>query len=254
MIGDNKCYCHTCNQKTNSTKQIHLVKYPYYLNITLKMFGITGHKLPYLVSVPFHLNLISNNYLLLSAIVHLGCNSHQGHYTQFSRSISDAKMAWRNKTPHGNNWAESGEWIYTNDEIKRKTSVRHIKTVLGHSKTKNSFECVYNATFIRMQDVHGIAIPKMPNIQMCTNEPQFQHVTIDDWEIDDENDHNINENKSEDEYDFVDDNNCNNQQQCDNDWSMINLTTVNTMQFNEQTQDQDIQMIQSTSICNLPPL
>ena len=250
MIGENKCYCHTCKQKTNSTKQIHLVTYPHYLNITLKMFGITGHKLPNLVKVPFHLNLISNNYLLLSGIVHIGCNSHQGHYTQFSRSIQDAKMAWRKKKAHGNDWAHYGQWIYTNDEIKRRTSIRHIKTVLGHYKTKNSFECIYNATFIRMQDVHGIAIPKMPNIQTCNNDPEFQDVTIDDWEVDD--DDNVNENNCQDEYQFVDDNNCNNQQKCDNDWSMINVT----MQFNDKTDDQDhdIQMFQSTSICNLPTL
>ena len=54
MQGENMVFCNQCQKKTNSTKQIKLLKYPRYLNITLKMFDATGQKLPKLVSKSAH--------------------------------------------------------------------------------------------------------------------------------------------------------------------------------------------------------
>ena len=206
MHGENMVFCHQCQKKTNSTKQIKLLKYPRYLNITLKMFDATGQKLPKLVSVPFHLNLINSgyanaNYMLVSFIIHSGVMSDQGHYTQIGRSVSDTKNAWRQKNSSCN-WSESGDWIYSNDEIKRSVKIQQIKNVLGLGRVTSSFECAYNLTFLRMEDIHGIAIPQMPNVPLYPNEPEYENVTIEDWNnANDENDY---DHKYDNDYDIVD--------------------------------------------------
>ena len=210
MQGENMVFCHQCQQKTNSTKQIKLLKYPHYLNVTLKMFDATGQKLPKLISVPFHLNLINSgiantNYMLVSFIIHSGVMSDQGHYTQIGRSVSDTKKAWRLKNS-SSNWSEYGDWTYSNDEIKRSVKMQKIKNVLGLGRVSSSFECAYNLTFLRMEDIHGIAIPQMPNVPLYPNEPEYENVTIEDWnnENDDNNYHY--EYYNDYDYDFVEKN------------------------------------------------
>ena len=248
MIGQNQIYCHHCKQKTNSKKQVVLLKYPKYLNITLKMFNYTGQKLPRLVAVPFHLDLIVNQYMLLSAIIHTGSRATEGHYTQFGRSVNDAISAWKQKTPSGHKWKEYGEWIYTNDQTKRTYAIRDVKSALGLGNTKSSIQCAYNVTYIRIDDVHGIAIPTMPNIPTYENDQQYHNVTIDDWNSCDEDD-----NKSQ-----------NNQTQSDdNDWNIVNATDVPTQQKgmeidhnaeNEDEDEEEQEDVNMIHVLNLPQL
>ena len=273
MTGENQVYCMQCKVKRNSVKRTTILTYPRYLNLTLKMFTFTGGKLPKLVAVPFHLHLISNeglqvNYMLVSAIIHSGSRAQEGHYKQIGRSIDDAKNAWARKSTSSNEWESYGTWIYCNDEIKRPTTVQHIKGILGLGRTKNSFECAYNVTYIEMVNVHGIALPKMPNIPLYQNESQYDNVTIDDWE-------HVDENKSDNSIDNVMNDNYNAQQQHEsinhisnnknqtqtdeNDWNMLNIPDINEQKSMEidhhdmNDQQQTIQIIHSSTMC-LPKL
>ena len=238
MIGENQIYCFHCKKKTDSTKQVILLKYPKYLNITLKMFNMMGEKLPRLVAVPFHLNLVVNNYMLLSAIIHTGCNATEGHYTQFGRSVTDANIAWQRKTSSGNLWSEYGQWIYTNDQIKRKCSSQDVKTALGLGRKKRSVQCAYNVTYIRMDEIHGIAVPtKMPNIPLYDNEAKYDHVTIEDWNIDND-DHDDNKSQN-DVNEFINDDDEDNESfdiniDEDNDWNLINVSQDPTQLVQQQ--------------------
>ena len=244
MHGENQVYCAQCQKKTNSTKKISLLTHPQYLNITIKMFNAMGEKLPRLVAVPLHLNLISSgvidaNYMLVSVIIHSGPNAHQGHYKQVGRSIADAQNAWQRKKSHSSSWEGYGNWIYCNDEIKRPTTLQDVKSILGLGRTKNSFECAYNVTYIRMEQVHGIAIPKMPNIPLYNNEAEYDDVTLDDWN----GDGMMNQIQSDDE----------------DDWNMVNTTDCNkqkTMEIDDDgpnLEEEDVSMVQST-ILSLPRL
>ena len=293
MEGENMVFCHQCQKKTNSTKQIKLLKYPRYLNITLKMFDATGQKLPKLVSVPFHLNLINSgyantNYMLVSFIIHSGVMSDQGHYTQIGRSVSDTKNAWRQKNS-SSNWSEYGDWIYSNDEIKRRIKIQKIKNVLGLGRVTSSFECAYNITYLRMEDIHGIAIPQMPNVPLYPNEPEYENVTIEDWpnenydndcDYEYQNDYDIvvnheEKNKSDvnthDQSSYgtlnmdnaisvTDNHNYNNHSAPISNDNNCNILTImsndcdqNQMEMDYKEEDNDIDMVQS-SMLNLPKL
>lgn len=293
MEGENVVFCHQCQKKTNSTKQIKLLKYPRYLNITLKMFDATGQKLPKLVSVPFHLNLINSgyantNYMLVSFIIHSGVMSDQGHYTQIGRSVSDTKNAWRQKNS-SSNWSEYGDWIYSNDEIKRRIKIQKIKNVLGLGRVTSSFECAYNITYLRMEDIHGIAIPQMPNVPLYPNEPEYENVTIEDWpnenydndcDYEYQNDYDIvvnheEKNKSDvnthDQSSYgtlnmdnaisvTDNHNYNNHSAPISNDNNCNILTImsndcdqNQMEMDYKEEDNDIDMVQS-SMLNLPKL
>ena len=171
---DERVPCYTCDhtgsQRPPCTKLVSMHTFPKYWIITLKMFDNQRNKLQTTVRTPFSFMRNNRIYILLSAIIHEGDKSHEGHYIQIGRTDKDCNEAWKRKNRSIPLWFQYGQWFQSNDSRQIPMKLERIKTLLNNNKKRRSWRCFrspYILIYKRFMNdkISTIPIPTdMPNI------------------------------------------------------------------------------------------
>ena len=192
---DERVPCYTCDytgsQRPPCTKIVSMHTFPKYWIITLKMFDNQHNKLQNTVRIPFSFMRNHRIYILLSAIIHEGDNSHEGHYFQIGRSVKDCNEAWKRKKRSIPLWFQYGNWFQSNDSRQMPMKLDRIKTLLNNNKKRRSwtyFRSPYLLIYKRFTNDRVLSIPipsDMPNI---LSQPNDNNINTNGETFNDSND------------------------------------------------------------------
>jgi len=172
--------CPDCGINTLSTRQYVMEKSCKILHICLKRFKWDKKtnksiKLSNKIKIPFHLNVMTGNYLLLSAILHSGNLANRGHYLTIGRDIGDCNTAWNKTQLDPINGTAHGRWLYCNDHTRRILNVNDLKKYLCQAQNSSGQiqMSVYQVIYVKMDTINTvntvIPIPNYPRLGQITN-------------------------------------------------------------------------------------